>query len=331
MAGEAIIEAWRGGIVESVHHAVVAVAEPGGELIAACGDSDLVTYPRSSLKPVQALALIETGAADAFGLDDRHIALACASHHGEPIHVELVRSWLAGIDADADELVCGAEPPLSQAALAALLAAGGRPTRLHHNCSGKHTGFLSVCRHCAWPSADYEEPAHPVQRRFLEALAELAGGPASTLGWDGCGLPAAALSVAATARAMARIAGQRDGSATRRAAMARITLAMARHPELVSGTGHATVALARVTNGRIVTKGGAEGYLVALGRDPGIGVAIKVKDGQGRATFPLLIELLASLGHLDAAELAALEAVRRPVVLNSRGIEVGRIEARLAA
>jgi L-asparaginase II len=329
MAFAPIARVVRGPLVESEHRGIVVVADASGAILARLGDATHVTFPRSSLKPFQALALIESGAADAYRLDDRHLALACASHRGEPFHIETVRRWLDAIDCREADLACGAEPPDDAAAWEAMLRAGELPTRLHHNCSGKHAGFLCVCRHCGWPRAGYDDPAHPGQRRYLETMSDILETDASALpqGRDGCTLPAIGMSMEAMALATARFAARRSASPTRRSAMERLLGAMRAHPAHASGTGQPMVRLAEATGGRVLMKSGAEGFAAVWLPDPGIGIALKIADGGGRARLPVLVELLAELDLIDAGEQYALAAERRPIIHDSRGRPVGHLEA----
>lgn len=322
-----LVEAWRGDVVESVHHGVAAVADGAGGIVAAWGDVDRVTFPRSSLKPVQAVALVESGAADAIRLTERHLAIACASHHGEPVHVDLVRGWLGALDLDEGALACGPALPSHEASRDALVRGGGGPSRLHHNCSGKHAGFLCTCRHEGWPVAGYDDPAHPAQRRYREVLGDFLGRDADGLAWgvDNCVLPAAALPVADAARLAARYAGGAGVEARRRAATARLLDAMRAHPDLVSGSTHATVRLVRATGGRVVVKSGAEGFLLAFVADAGLGIAVKCGDGHARATFPAMIAILDRLGLLDDDARTALAPLREPAIHDSAGRVCGRL------
>ncbi len=326
-----LVHVRRGSVVESVHRGAVAVATADGRVIAGWGDGDTVAYPRSSLKPFQATAIAESGALEAFGLGDRHLALAAASHKGEAIHTGMVAEWLQRLGLTEDALACGPDLPGDREAAERLLAAGGRRTRIHHNCSGKHCGFLTFARHLGAPVSGYNEVAHPVQQAYLDAFSEFLGYEARSLDWarDGCTLPALALKVADMARALARFAATRTGSTTRTAAARRVQEAMRALPELVSGTADNLPKLVAATGGRVLAKGGAEGYMAAFVPDQGLGIAIKIADGQQRAAWPVLIAVLERLKLLQAGEADALAAVARPAVRDSVGVEVGRIEARL--
>ena len=322
-----MVEVWRGPLVECTHHGVAAVANVSGEIIEGWGDTEMVTYPRSALKPVQAIALVETGAYQARGLTSRHLALACASHRGEPMHTELVTEWLAALGLNQSALACGPDHPADETSAAAAIGAGHPTQRIYHNCSGKHCGFLTVALHRGWPAEGYDQLAHPTQQLYLDALSELTGQDAHALpfGIDGCALPAAALSVATMAATMARFAAARVSSPLRRAAIHAIHDAMRAHPEYTSGTDQPGVQLARATRGRIMMKTGADGFLMAYVADQGLGIALKIADGEARARIPALIALLSAVGLLDAAEQREIARLAEPPVVNSTGATVGRI------
>ena len=322
-----MVEVWRGPLVECVHHGVAAVANAKGEIIEGWGDIGLATFPRSALKPIQAIALVETGAYKARGLTSRHLALACASHHGQPIHTELVSAWLADLKLDQNALVCGPDQPADEASAAAAIRDGHPVQRIYHNCSGKHCGFLTVAKHRGWAVEGYDHIDHPAQQLYLDALSELIGRDAHALpfGVDGCALPAPAVTIKDMAAMMARYAAARATSPSRRAAIVAIHDAMRRHPEYISGTDQPGVALARVTKGRIVMKTGAEGFMMVYVPDQGLAAVVKIADGNARARVPALIAVLSAVGLLSEAEQRELAPLAAPPVLNSAGATVGRI------
>ncbi|MBK1662205.1 asparaginase [Paracraurococcus ruber] len=329
MADGAFVElarVWRGPVVESCHRGVVAVADATGTIRQAWGDPGLVTTPRSSLKPFQAVALVESGAADAFALGEAHIAMACASHHAQPFQVAIVQEWLARLGLEESNLVCGPDLPRGREDLLAAARAGG-PRRVFHNCSGKHCGFLTVARHLR-ADLGYADPAHPAQRLYLDILSDLIGRDAASLlrGTDGCGLPALALSVGEMAVAAARFGAVAVAGGARQAAMRRVLQAMRDHPDHLSGRDEPTARLVRGTGGRVLLKTGAEGFLLAMVPDQGLGVAVKLADGAGRAKFGVLARALALAGALPAAEAEALLPQLEPAILDSNGGAVGAIE-----
>lgn len=318
---------WRGPAVESVHFGAAAVANARGEIIYGWGDTGIVTFPRSSLKPIQAIALVETGAADAYGLTSEHLALACASHRGEPMHTARVSAWLDTLGLAESDLACGPAYPSDDDSVAELIRAGVEPSRIFHNCSGKHCGYITVARHMGWPVDGYRDPSHPTQKLYLDNFSDLLDGDAHALplGVDGCTLPAPALPMADMARSMARFAAAGAGTEKRGAAIRRLQNAMRAHPKLVAGTGQPNVRLTDATKGRITMKGGAEGYLVAFIPEQGLGIALKVADGNARARTVALLAVLRELKLLDADETAALADIAEPPVRNSVGDTVGHI------
>lgn len=327
MSNPVLVEVFRGTRVESFHRGAVAVADAGGDMRLALGDVERPVYPRSAIKPLQALPLVESGAAAHFALGDEAIALACASHGGEPRHVETVLRWLDSIDLDASDLVCGPHLPSNEDAAHALVRADVPPGRVHNNCSGKHTGFLTTARFLGEPVAGYADATHPVQVRIRTLLEEMSGEALAdaTTGVDGCGIPTIAQSLAGIARAMARL-GRPDGlGATRAAACARVLAAMRAQPWMVAGSGRfCTLAIEHLGGGAVV-KVGAEGVYAASLPALGLGVAVKMDDGARRAAEVTLGETLSRIGALPAPVPEALAARLRPRVHNHAGTRVGRI------
>jgi L-asparaginase II len=313
MANPILVELTRGATVESVHRGSVAVADSAGKIVFALGDLETPVYPRSSLKPIQALPLIESGAADAFGLSDEEIALACASHSGEPMHTTRVAAWLARIGCGESDLACGAHPSRYEPVAEDMIRRGQKPTRIFNNCSGKHTGFLTVARHWDIATRGYELHDHPVQRAIAKALRELTG-IESEFPWgvDGCAAPNFAVPLGAQARAFALMAGARGE---------RITRAMMAHPELVSGTGRTCAILMHSANGRAAVKTGAEGFFAGLIPELGLGIAIKIDDGAGRAANAVMAAMMEKFGVLGSDE-AAREVLNGPI-LNTVDAVVG--------
>jgi L-asparaginase II len=322
MANPILVEVTRGPLVESIHRGAVAIARADGSLVLSLGDMDTPIYPRSSLKPIQALPLLESGAADAFGLGKEEIALACASHSGEPMHTNRVAAWLRQIGCAERDLACGPQAPRYEPVRIDMLRHGFPPSRIHNNCSGKHTGFLTVARHWGFATGGYEHHDHPVQRAVAKALAELTGIDAE-LPWgvDGCAAPNFALPLPAFAAALARLADPSALPTPRAAAIRRIVQAMIAHPDLVAGTGRSDTILMRAAGGRVATKAGAEAFYAAIIPEAGLGIALKIDDGAGRAAETAIAAILDKLALLsDESEAHAL--IRAPV-LNTRGAVVG--------
>ncbi len=313
----------RGRIPESVHLVHVAVADAEGRLLASAGDPGLRAFLRSSAKPLQAIPLIESGAADAFGLDEAELAVACGSHEGAAVHQQTVLSLLRKAGLGEEALRCGIHAPGNAATAAELARSGAAPRRLHNNCSGKHAGMLATCAHRGWP-LEYLGPDHPLQVWIREIVAE-ASGESPELAVDGCGVPTFGLSLHGMAAAYARMGRGSGLPAARARAARRLAAAMAARPVLVSGEGSVnTVMLAR-HGGRWLTKGGAEGVwcLSVRAEDgAGLGVAVKAVDGSHRGSIPALLAVLSALGD-PGAEDPELARFARPPVTNTLGQVVG--------
>lgn len=323
-----LVEVIRGASVESRHRGVVAVADAAGKVVRSLGDVDRLVYPRSSLKPIQALPLVETGAADGFALSHEELALACASHRGEPIHVEKVAAWLAKVGLGAADLECGAHPPRHEPSYQAMLRERRPPSPLHNNCSGKHAGFLTTARWLKEPTRGYIEADHPVQLRVARTAGEMAGLDLSRAprGRDGCGIPVIALPLSALATAMARLADPHALGEHRRAAVGRILDAMAKAPQLVDGAGGMTTAVMTLASASVRLKPGAEGVFCAALPALGLGVAIKIEDGGGRAADLAMASLLDRLGCFTAEQRSALEPFLAPRIWTVAGKEAGRLQ-----
>ena len=315
-----LIELWRGGRAESMHrgHAVIC---DGTGIVEAWGDPAQIIFPRSSCKMVQALPLIESGAADAAGLTDRQLALACASHNGGRIHVDGVKDWLTTLGLSEPDLRCGSHMPRDPAENRRLTCSDESPCQIHNNCSGKHAGFLTLNRHLGGGS-DYIDPDHPVQQAAKSAFEDVTGETSPGFGIDGCSAPNHACTLEGLATAMARFA--RPGSDRRGQAMARLALAMRTHPDLVAGEGRACTELMRAMDGRVSVKTGAEGVFVAILPDPGLGIALKITDGTMRAAEAAITALLVHLGALDRAAPVVERHLTGPI-RNWRGMVTGEM------
>ncbi len=285
----------RGALVESVHRGRLAVCDPHGNVLDAAGDPYAYVYARSSAKPFQALPLVLSGAADAFGLTETELAVACASHNAEEPHLAAVRSLLEKAGLTEDALQSGAHPPLYAPEAAKLARGGEEPRPIHGNCSGKHAGMLAVCAHEGYTTGGYRNPGHPLQRRILALLCEVCGlrEDEVLVAGDNCGVPAFALPLRNLATGFARISsGEGLPDELARAAL-RIRDAMRANPFLVAGTGRLDTELMDATD--LLVKGGAEGVL-AVGSPDGWGMALKVSDGGGRAVRPAALAALAARG-----------------------------------
>jgi L-asparaginase II len=328
-ANPVIVEVTRGGMVESRHRAAIAVTDARGRVAFAAGDIDRPIYPRSAIKPMQALALVESGAADRYALGDAEIALACASHAGERRHVETVLAWLARIGLGEADLECGAHAPADAAAQRAL--AGREPGPAYNNCSGKHAGFLSVARHLGYPTKGYIKFEHPVQQMVLGTLEQLAGCDlgAAPRGIDGCGIPVYGMPLGNLAMAAAQLADPHNLPDKRAAAVRRVLDAMAAEPGMIAGSGRFGTRVAEIAGQQALVKGGAEGVYIAVLRDAGLGAALKIDDGSGRAAEVVMGAVLRKFDALGPFEATRLKDALAPTITNWVGREVGAI--RIAA
>jgi L-asparaginase II len=313
-------ELWRGGILESVHLGHAVICDAGG-VVEAWGNPDAVIFPRSSCKMVQALPLLESGAAAARGLTTAHLALSCASHQGAALHVGMAGKWIADLGLSEADLRCGAHEPYDRDERDRLVSGHEAPCQLHNNCSGKHSGFLTVKQHLK-AGPEYVELDHPLQKAIRAATEEVA--EETVVGWgiDGCSAPNFAVSLHGLARSMAKFAVAREGHGAREDAMAKLTRAMGAHPDLVAGEGRACTELMRAMGGRVAIKTGAEGVFVAIVPEKGIGIALKALDGNARASEAAIAHMLVRAGVLEAGHPATVKRLA-PVQVNCRGKETG--------
>jgi L-asparaginase II len=334
---ESLVEVKRGSITESRHRGYIVAVEPDGNIVASLGDPRYVTFLRSSAKPFQALPLLLTGAADHFGFTDREVALACASHNGEPIHTEIAASMLKKIGLGPEALKCGVHEPYSAEAAAELRARGEEPNVLHNNCSGKHIGMLAVALHIGAPIENYDSPESPVQKAIADVVSEFTGVPVTDMavGTDGCGAPIFGITMRAMALAYARLVSPpANFDQATRDACERIVRVMTTYPELIGGTSQRLdTEVMRAARGRVVSKVGAEGVYTA-GVKPceewprGLGVALKIEDGDDKRARPtVVIEALRQLGVLRDESLEAVAKYAFFPVTNRRGDVVGEISA----
>ncbi|MDE3175067.1 MAG: asparaginase [Pseudomonadota bacterium] len=316
-----VVEVTRGGHVESVHRGAGIVVDADGGVVLQFGDVARPVFPRSAVKPIQALPLIESGAADRFGLTPAQLALACASHSGEPAHVAGAAAILARAGLDESALACGAHWPMNAEAARDLARQGREPTQLHNNCSGKHAGFLCVACASGAPTRGYVDAAHLVQREGKAALEDVCGERLEVSGIDGCSIPTYAISLNGLARGFARLGTGQGLKPQRAAAAKRLLAAMAAHPFEVAGTGRFDTEAMRLLGGRAITKTGAEGVFCAAIPEQGLGLAVKADDGAGRAAEVMIAALLARF--LDPPQQFA--PLARPTLVNWNGVEVGEV------
>lgn len=330
-----VLEITRGEVVESVHHGAIAISDSSGTLKAWCGDPGIVTFLRSSAKPLQALLLIESGAEKHFNLSAKHMAIVCASHNGTDMHVKIVESLLDRIGLHENDLNCGVHSPFDQDTAQRLRQEGSALSPLRNNCSGKHAGMLAAAVFFDESIKDYEHPEHAVQKRILGIIAEMCGLKAEEIhiGIDGCTVPTFAVPLHTASNAFARLVDPSGISAARAQACASVVSAMTIHPDLVAGSNRFDTRLMQATEGRIVCKSGAEGFQ-AIGirpgsisdDSPGLGVAIKIADGDyaRRARSLVSLEVLRMLNVLTPEEYTEL-VQDAAMVKNNRDQVVGKL------
>ncbi|MEE8267339.1 MAG: asparaginase [Gemmatimonadales bacterium] len=324
---ELLIEAVRGSLVESVHRVSAVVVDAGGHRLAASGDPELVTFWRSAAKPFQAMPVVADGAADRFGLSAEDLALICASHSSEPVHLDAIDRLLARIGCSESDLGCGGHPPLSEDVARAVVSEGVELTPRWSNCSGNHAGMLALAKHHGWDTEGYYGSGHPVQDRLLAEIAEWTDLPVSNivLGVDGCTTVCYGLPLAAMALAYARFGSSQTPSAQR------IRQAMTEHPIIVGGRKRPCSDIMRAAGGTVVVKIGAEGVYGATVVDAGVGIALKVEDGGMRcAPIALLaiVRQLAAHGTVAGAFDQWLDEVEQHAtgpISNTRGEPTGTL------
>jgi L-asparaginase II len=327
--GKAVL-VYRGEYLESTHDVHVAVVNAQGELLYSYGNPDRFTFPRSSIKPFQAVQLIETGAAEAFNYSAADISLSCASHSGEPFHRHTVLDILHKVGLVEDHLQCGTHIPRDMESYKQLIREGKELTPVFSNCSGKHSGMLATAVHMNEDVHTYRELSHPLQQRILEIIEDVCSFPKEQIqiSVDGCGVPVHQLPLRNTALGFARLAKPEVIADENRAkALKTICHSMIQHPEMVGGTDRFDTDLMRVYNGRIVAKAGAEAVQCLADLETGIGIAIKVEDGSPRATSVVTMEVLKQLGIGDEEMFTKLASYVNAPVLNARNDQIGVIKA----
>ncbi|WNK00408.1 asparaginase [Thalassospiraceae bacterium LMO-JJ14] len=326
MSDPLICEVTRGTMVESRHRVHAMVCDASGP-VKTWGDPDLMFYPRSAIKFMQSLPLVESGAADARRVNVAELALASASHSGTPTHVDAVAAWLERLGLGADHLGCGAHLPYDITSAHALIRADQSPTRLNNNCSGKHTGFLTTALHLGEPTQGYLDPDHPVQRRLYEILVTLGGQNLADTGrgLDGCGIPVYGMTLTALAHAAQKMADPAGLGEERGTAVRRILAAVMAEPFMVGGPDRFDTDIMGALGGKVATKGGAEGVHIAILPGKGLGIALKAEDGEKRAADVVMGHLLVEAGIIGQEESRKLAKHLQPIVYNAAGDAVGTI------
>ncbi|AFY02109.1 asparaginase [Bdellovibrio bacteriovorus] len=321
-----IIEVLRGPVVESQHQVMAVVVNEAGNLVQYWGHPQYLTMPRSAIKMLQALPLIESGAAEKFNLEDKHIALACASHRGEKDHLAALSQWLEKAGLKEAQYVCGPHLPYDEASAHDMIRKSQKPTVLCNNCAGKHSAIISTCLHLGEDPTGYEKYEHNAQKRLRKVLSETMRIDHSKLpyGVDGCGIPTYAVPLQNMAIGMSTFINPKEASA-RKAAADRILHAVRSNPFYISGSDNFATAVIEKTQGRAVIKGGAEGVFCGVLPEKKVAFAVKAADGAGRAAQAATAMLLLKLGGLNESEFKALSKFTLSPVTNWRGDVVGQI------
>ena len=320
-----LVEVLRGAHVESRHRGAIAVVDAAGKLVFGAGDIDRPTFPRSAVKVIQALPLVESGAADAYGMTQAELALACSSHNGEAIHAETAAAMLAKAGRDPATLECGAHWPGRPEDIGAVYAASGKPTALHNNCSGKHAGFVCLACHAGEDPKGYIGPDHFVQREVTAALADVTGSVlgADVCGTDGCSIPTFAMPLRKIAQGFAKLATGIGLQPVRAAAARRLFEAVMAEPFMVAGTDRFCTRFMQALPGRVFVKVGAEGVYCGAIPELGLGVTLKCDDGAARAAEVAMAAITARLLRLNGDP--AIRAFLEPTLTNWNGIRVGSL------
>jgi L-asparaginase II len=323
MVNPVMVQATRGRHAESSHRGVAAVVDSLGHVMRSWGNIYDPVFGRSALKFIQALPLIESGAADAFHLSTQEIALACASHHGEEMHIHVLEKWLQKLGKDERILECGIHRPLYTFYNKTSQEFKGKPTVLHNACSGKHLGFLTTALHRNEPLEGYTNKEHPVQRRIEQALSEMTSADLvhAPHGIDGCGIPAFAIPLYNIALGMARFADPSHLHYPRQKAIGRILSAVTEHPEMLAGSDGFDTKIIQLTKGQVLCKAGAGGVEIGVIPSLGFGIALKIEDGNGKAAEIAFLSILKSIGIIDEDLYETLEP--RVPILSHKGKTVG--------
>ena len=317
-----LVQVTRGDITENIHQGVAVAMDSTGRIIKQWGDVKTEIFPRSALKPIQTFGIITSGADKALNINEERIALATSSHHAEPVHLEMVKSWLIELKLEEEDLALGSAWPLGAKRKDYILRHEGRKSRIYHNCSGKHCGQLSICVHQKFKTLNYQDPKHPVQKLFIENLEKLAETKIKHLGIDGCGLPAPSLPLERFAYALTKFADPSKLEGIEQKAVKKIFDSCVKYPILFGGSESVNSILTKSSNKKILVKNGADGVFAAIIPEEKVSIVVKIKDGNMKAAEVAIAGLLKELKFLDNDEVKKLISQR---ILNSAGLKTGNI------
>ena len=323
-----LVDVYRNDTRESFHRGAVVAVNAQGEVVFSLGDISALVFPRSAIKPIQAIPLIESGAAARFNLTGEELALACASHNAEQAHQTVLSGWMQKVGLDESQLACGPSLPLHRGTAHQWLREGGEAARRLHNCSGKHTGMLTLAKHLKTSLQDYADYHHPTQQQWMQVLADLTGTDIAAMPWDrdGCGLPALAMPLQDFARALAGFCCLQSKEGGRADAMRTVLEVMHAHPYMVAGDERCCTATMK-THNDLVVKTGAEGVFAAIAPSQGLAIALKIDDGATRAADAALGAALRHLDIISSTDYQSLNQWYAPDITNSQNITVGRLAA----
>lgn len=317
-----LVQVTRGDVTENIHQGVAVAMDSTGRIIKQWGDVKTEIFPRSALKPIQTFGIITSGADKALNINEERIALATSSHHAEPVHLEMVKSWLIELKLEEEDLALGPAWPLGAKRKDYILRHEGRKSRIYHNCSGKHCGQLSICVHQKFKTLNYQDPKHPVQKLFIENLEKLAETKIKHLGIDGCGLPAPSLPLERFAYALTKFADPSKLEGIEQKAVKKIFDSCVKYPILFGGSESVNSILTKSSNKKILVKNGADGVFSAIIPEEKVSIVVKIKDGNMKAAEVAIAGLLKELKFLDNDEVKKLISQR---ILNSAGLKTGNI------
>ena len=317
-----LVQVTRGDVTENIHQGVAVAMDSTGRIIKQWGDVKTEIFPRSALKPIQTFGIITSGADKALNINEERIALATSSHHAEPVHLEMVKSWLIELKLDEEDLALGPAWPLGAKRKDYILRHEGRKSRIYHNCSGKHCGQLSICVHQKFKTLNYQDPKHPVQKLFIENLEKLAETKIKHLGIDGCGLPAPSLPLERFAYALTKFADPSKLEGIEQKAVKKIFDSCVKYPILFGGSESVNSILTKSSNKKILVKNGADGVFSTIIPEEKVSIVVKIKDGNMKAAEVAIAGLLKELKFLDNDEVKKLISQR---ILNSAGLKTGNI------
>ena len=318
-----LVSSTRGNIVENIHQGVAVVMDSEGRVIEKWGDITSEIFPRSALKLIQTFGIITTGADKALGLSDERIAFATSSHHAEPVHLDMAKSWLSELELEEEDLMLGPAWPLGHKRKDYIVRHEGRKSKIYHNCSGKHCGQLSICKHSKFKTLNYHDPKHPVQKLFIENLEKLAEVKIKNIGIDGCNLPAPSLPLNQFAKALTKFADPSKLEGIEQKAVIKIFESCVKHPVLFGGSESVNSILTKSSEKKILVKNGADGVFVAVIPQEKVSIVVKIKDGNMKAAEVAIAGILRQLKFLENEETKALSS--QPI-LNSTVTKIGKLE-----